>query len=96
MYVPVCFGKCWLIGTLLNHSFVSTVEVDCGPVLDLLNGSTYVNGSGHGGFVMYTCNNGYQLVGDMIRRCTALGLWSGKEPRCVSGGGMCTHLVMFF
>ncbi|XP_076439986.1 sushi, von Willebrand factor type A, EGF and pentraxin domain-containing protein 1-like isoform X2 [Babylonia areolata] len=30
----------------------------------------------------YTCDEGYDLVGDASRTCTAEAQWSGEEPRC--------------
>ena len=31
---------------------------------------------------MYSCNNGYILVGDAIRHCNHSGLWNGSAPIC--------------
>ena len=30
----------------------------------------------------YSCDYGYKLVGDSVRRCQYNGYWSGKEPVC--------------
>ena len=30
----------------------------------------------------YTCNTGYDLVGNSTRMCEATGMWSGSEPTC--------------
>ena len=32
--------------------------------------------------VLYSCDKGYQLVGDVARKCLASGAWSSPEPRC--------------
>ena len=31
---------------------------------------------------MYTCNNGYNLTGDMTRTCQANGTWTGTVQIC--------------
>ena len=32
--------------------------------------------------VLYSCDKGYQLVGEVERKCLSTGAWSGTEPRC--------------
>ena len=31
----------------------------------------------------YTCNEGYNLVGDAVRTCQANEEWTGTEPICM-------------
>ena len=38
-----------------------------------------------GSLATYTCNSGYELVGNGIRTCLASGVWSGTEPFCSQG-----------
>ena len=35
-----------------------------------------------GQIATYSCNTGYNLVGDRNRACQAAGDWSGNEPTC--------------
>ena len=30
----------------------------------------------------YTCDSGYELIGDDTRRCVN-GVWTGEEPTCI-------------
>ena len=32
----------------------------------------------------YSCNVGYELIGDVLRQCQGDGEWSGEEPTCQS------------
>ena len=57
--------------------------MDCGNLTDPGNGS--VNHSAETTFaqtVTYSCDTGYELVGDSTRTCQATGNWSGSEPTC--------------
>ena len=61
---------------------ISTV-VDCGSLTDPANGSvTHTSGTTFGQTATYTCNTGYNLVGDSTRTCQATGEWSGSAPTC--------------
>ena len=55
--------------------------VDCGSLTDPANGS--VNHTSFGQTATYTCNTGYNLVGDSTRTCEGTGEWSGSAPTCV-------------
>ena len=39
--------------------------------------------TGLGAVANYTCNGGYDLVGDTMRTCEANGQWAGAEPTCM-------------
>ena len=57
--------------------------MDCGSLPDPTNGTvTLTAGASLGQNVTYSCNTGYNLVGDSIRTCQATGNWSGNEPTC--------------
>uniref|UniRef100_A0A8C4GQX0 CUB and sushi domain-containing protein 1 n=1 Tax=Dicentrarchus labrax TaxID=13489 RepID=A0A8C4GQX0_DICLA len=38
-----------------------------------------------GATAIFMCNHGYTLVGSHVRECSANGLWSGAETRCLAG-----------
>ena len=39
--------------------------------------------TGLGAVANYTCNEGYDLVGDTLRTCEANGQWDGGDPMCM-------------
>ena len=61
---------------------LSTV-VDCGTLTNPANGQVnHTAGTTFGQTATYSCNTGYNLVGDNTRTCQATGEWSGSEPTC--------------
>ena len=57
--------------------------MDCGNLTAPDNGQ--VNHTAGTTFVQtatYSCNTGYNLVGDSTRTCQAAGNWSGSAPAC--------------
>ena len=57
--------------------------VDCGSLSDPDNGSVnHTAGTTLGQTATYSCNTGYNLVGDSTRTCQATGIWSGSAPTC--------------
>ena len=60
------------------------IVVDCGNLTDPANGQvTHTSGTTFGQTATYSCNTGYNLVGDSTRTCQAAGEWSGSAPTCV-------------
>ena len=57
--------------------------VDCGTLSDPTNGQVdHTSGTTVGQTATYSCNTGYNLVGDSIRTCQAEGIWSGSASTC--------------
>ena len=64
------------------YSFFSTA-VDCGNLTDPANGQvSHTAGTTFGQTATYSCNTGYNLMGDNNRTCQATGNWSGSAPTC--------------
>ena len=62
------------------------VVVDCGTLNDPPNGQArHTAGTGFGQTATYSCNTGYNLVGNSTRTCQATGVWSGSAPSCEGG-----------
>ena len=57
--------------------------VDCGNLSDPANGQVdHTAGTTFGQTATYSCNTGYNLVGDNTRTCQASGNWSGSAATC--------------
>ena len=64
-----------------SHWYVSAA-VDCGGLADPANGEVVTSGTAFSSRATYSCNDGYNLVGDATRTCQASGSWSGTDPLC--------------
>lgn len=56
--------------------------VDCGPLTAPANGNVGAASTTFGSLAVYSCNDGYMLVGSNMRECQANGTWSGVTPSC--------------
>ena len=65
------------------------VVIDCGGLTDPESGQVTISpgivaATGLNAVAMYTCNDGYDLVGDTMRTCQSDAQWNGTEPVCMS------------
>ena len=58
-------------------------EIDCGDLFDPTNGGVSVTSTTFNSTATYTCDSGYNLVGDTARTCLATASWSSFEPSCI-------------
>ena len=57
--------------------------MNCSTLTEPANGQiSYTAGATFGQTASYSCNAGYNLVGDSNRICHATGVWSGSAPTC--------------
>ena len=76
------------------HIFLILAVVDCGNLTDLTNGQVnHTAGTTFGQTATYSCNTGYNLVGDSTHTCQATGQWSGSAPTC---DGMLLRMAISF
>jgi len=61
--------------------YINSAEQDC-PELNLLNGKV-LEQKNNGSMLRFLCNDGYQLVGSVVRFCGSNGIWTGKETTCL-------------
>ena len=59
-----------------------TFTVQCSTLPDPSNGRVNQQGNRPGDRASYTCNSGYELVGQSTRTCQNNGEWSGDAPTC--------------
>ena len=53
----------------------------CDDLLNLPNGTVSTNGTGIGDIATYSCNDGYEPIGNGIATCQQSGYWS-ESPAC--------------
>ena len=56
----------------------------CGYPGEPQNGKVVGEDYSFGKLVNYTCNKGYNLIGDTQRECLLSGRWTGSVPKCQS------------
>ena len=56
--------------------------VVCPTLEDITRGSVTVTGVLPGSIAVYCCDNGFELVGESVRRCTSNLRWSGNSTIC--------------
>jgi len=68
--------------------------VDCGTLTNPVNGQVNnIAGTTFGQTATYSCDPGYNLVGNTQRICHATGVWSGNVPTC-QGMLLLEHYVL--
>lgn len=58
------------------------IVVDCGTLVAPSNGGIITGATTVGSVVRYTCNEGFRVVGEAVRRCEVDGRWSDPPPVC--------------
>ncbi|XP_061076047.1 LOW QUALITY PROTEIN: CUB and sushi domain-containing protein 3-like [Conger conger] len=68
--------------------------VSCGELLTPPHGRKIGTQNTFGATAIFTCEQGYVLLGSTVRECLSTGLWSGTETQCFAGHcGMPEHIV---
>lgn len=75
---------------MINYHAISFLVIDCGNPESPRNGMVDFSETTFEAIAVYSCNNGYNLVGAERRVCSRLALWSGRVPRCQSELKTCT------
>ena len=67
------------------------IILDCGLLPGILNGQISFSSVTLNSVVTYSCERGFNLVGNSQRVCQANGQWSGMEPSCESKYTLVLH-----
>ena len=70
-----------------SHDFytcfcILLLYTECPPLDDIPDGSVTVSGFTTGATAIYSCNEGFELVGESTRVCGSDTTWSGEAPAC--------------
>lgn len=76
-----CGGNNYIICWITDVS-----DVDCGDLSNPANGIVTFNLTTYWSPAIYSCNEGFELMGEEERRCLADDMWSGEAPTCVEEG----------
>ena len=68
---------------ILGISVDNSVVV-CGSLDSPENGLITINNITLGSIATYSCNEGYNIMGNEVRTCQENGSWSGEDPVCQS------------
>ena len=74
---------------LYIHVYTFFIAMDCDSLTDPANGQVSHSRTTLGQTATYSCNTGYNLMGDSTCMCQAMG-WSGSAPTCQGMLSMCT------
>ena len=71
--------------TYMEYMYLLLTVVNCGTLSNPANGQVnHTAGTTLGQTATYSCNTGYNMVGNSNRTCQATGGWSGSVPACQS------------
>ena len=68
----------WLLHMSIHFSHTLVIGRECEVLSYPANGQVTIIGS----TATYTCDSGYELIGDDTRTCVD-GVWTGEEPTCI-------------
>ena len=72
------FGSCFFSFYLIAN--------DCGPLAVPMNGSSFGTETTYPNKVTFRCDEGFILVGSVVRQCRANRTWNGVDTSCKGEG----------
>lgn len=58
-------------------------HIDCGALFEIQHGRINYNKTSAYSLAIYTCDEGFEIVGSSIRNCEPNGSWSYETPVCI-------------
>ena len=58
------------------------IPTGCPALSEIPNGSVTVSSDTNNTIAVYSCNEGFELVGESTRVCMSDSTWSGNSPIC--------------
>ncbi|XP_045205733.2 CUB and sushi domain-containing protein 3-like [Mercenaria mercenaria] len=75
-------SECLDNSTWSNTETICEIK-DCGKPLSPTNGNVSYNNTTYESVARFSCNNGYNMNGGNLMRCSSDGLWNGSVPDCI-------------
>ena len=66
----------------ITYTLSSVLARDCGKLPVPTNGSIIGKRTTYPNRLSFSCDEGFDLIGSIARRCEAGGNWSGQQPTC--------------
>ena len=85
----------WLV-TFSESCIRSYLVAECDEVPTMEHGTIIQEGNTYGMIITYSCNEGYELVGEPIRVCRSDRKWSGGAPTCQLEGAKWWRRICIF
>ena len=83
IFIMDCQLFSWVASLHVAMIFLLFTVVGCGTLNNPANGQvSHTAGTTFTQTATYSCDTGYNLVGDSNRICQATGVWSGRAPTC--------------
>ena len=79
---------------MMSSFFLLDLYSGCPSLPDIPNGSVTESGFTTGDTATYSCDEGFELVGESTRECSSDSTWSGEAPVCRSLAGI-TCFIQF-
>ena len=86
-YVNTFCSSC--IENVLLYILTKLTEILCEELQNPTNGQVSMTDQSFSSTATYTCDSGYELIGDEVRRCVD-GEWTGQEPSCNGTYTLCS------